>query len=129
MKGEIICLNKKCLSSIKTPLCEEIMHFDKQENLGRVLTEFVLVSCWRILFSISTVEEHFSSPAARQSTATHWAIEKRACLERPPDCGDGLELESKESNKMSKLVFPDCTKETKNLCSAYRSEAFLIRNL
>lgn len=51
----------------------------------RILTEFVVLSSLRMPLSISTVEAHLVSPAARQSTATHLAIEHRACLARPPD--------------------------------------------
>lgn len=66
--------------------------------------------------SIFTVDEHFSSPAAKQRTATHWAIENRACFATPPACGDGLALERSESSKASKLVFAEYTKAGKKLC-------------
>ena len=71
------------------------------------LTELVLLSSLRISVSMSTVDEHFLSPAARQRTATHWAIECKACFATPPDCGDGLARERSESSKVSKLVFAE----------------------
>ena len=48
-------------------------------------TELVLVSTFKISVSIFTVDEHLWSPAARQSTATHCAMENKACFAIPPD--------------------------------------------
>jgi hypothetical protein len=60
-----------------------------------------------------TVLEHIASPAARHSTAAHWAVEWNACLLAGPP-GDALfAVESKASSKVSKLVFADCTKAAK----------------
>jgi len=78
------------------------------------LTELEVLPSFKMPLSISIVAAHFWSPAAKQRTATHLAIEDSACLARPPDC-DGLAAEIRESNKASKLVFADWTSEAKNL--------------
>ena len=79
----------------------------------------VLLSSLRIFVSIFTVDEHLWSPAARQRTATHCAIEYNACFATPPDCGEGLALERRDSSKASKLVFAEETKAAKKFCRAY----------
>ena len=84
--------------------------YQEQEKL----TELEVLSSFKMPLSISIVAAHFWSPAAKQRTATHLAIEDSACLARPPDC-DGLAAEIRESNKASKLVFADWTSEAKNL--------------
>ena len=69
--------------------------------------------------SIFTVDEHFWSPAARQRTATHCAIENRACFATPPpDLDDGLAVNRSESKRSSKLVFAEYTSAAKKLCKA-----------
>lgn len=93
-----------------------------------ILTELVLPSSFKMPLSISTVDAHFWSPAAKQSTATHCAIEYIACLERPPDCGDGLALARSESNSTSKLVFAEWTNEAKNLCRACNVKISVLIN-
>ena len=74
--------------------------------LGARLTELVVLSSFKMPLSISIVDAHFWSPAAKHRTATHLAIEDSACLARLPDC-DGFAAEIRESNKASKLVFAD----------------------
>jgi hypothetical protein len=76
------------------------------------LTELVALSSFKMPLSISIVDAHFWSPAAKHRTATHFAMEDRACLARPPDC-DGLAAQIRESNKASKPVFADWTSEAK----------------
>lgn len=78
-----------------------------QKEMTENLTELVVLSSFRMSVSIFTVAEHFWSPAARQRTATHWAIENNACFATPPDWGDGLAVESRDSSNESKLVFAE----------------------
>lgn len=61
--------------------------------------------------SISTVDEHFCSPTARQRTATNSAAECRACF--ASDWGYGSAVERRGSNEASKLVFGERTKAVK----------------
>lgn len=70
-------------------------------------TELVVLSSFKISVSIFTVDEHLLSPAARQSTATHCAIENKACFAIPPDWGDGLAVERRDSKRVSTLVFAE----------------------
>lgn len=70
-------------------------------------TELMLLSAFKISVSISTVEEHFLSPAARQRTATHRAMENRACFAIAPDWVDDFAVERSESSRTSKLVFAE----------------------
>ena len=77
------------------------------EHVLKMLTELELLSSLRIFVSILTVDEYLWSPTARQRTATHWAIEYKACFATPPAWGVGLALERRDSSKVSKLVFPE----------------------
>lgn len=94
------------------------------------LTELRLVISlsFRISKSILTVEEHFASPAARQSAAIHWAIENKACFATPPDCTFTLKIS--ESSKESKLLFPEFTNPIKKFwraCNVYNKFMLKMR--
>ena len=82
------------------------------------VVEFVFLSSFRILISNSTVDEDFSSPTARQITATHCATEYKTSFVMPLDNRDGSIIAKLDSLNSKKLVFGERTRAKKKFCKA-----------